>query len=119
MKASDLFIAALEAEEVEYIFAVPGEENLDLLESLPFVKKDGFGAIGHILDEPFVGIDTALIVEPVIAIESGRHHLAHAGIWQEIAGQLLNDELIEGKVSIEGIDDNLCTRIGEDLGFVS
>jgi len=34
MKASDLFIAALEAEEVEYIFAVPGEENLDLLESL-------------------------------------------------------------------------------------
>ena len=34
MKASDLFIAALEAEKVEYIFAVPGEENLDLLESL-------------------------------------------------------------------------------------
>ena len=34
MKASDLFIAALEAEEVEYIFAVPGEENLDFLYSL-------------------------------------------------------------------------------------
>jgi len=34
MKASDLFVAALEAEGVEYIFAVPGEENLDLLESL-------------------------------------------------------------------------------------
>lgn len=34
MKASDLFIKALEAEGVEYIFAVPGEENLDLLESL-------------------------------------------------------------------------------------
>ena len=34
MKASDLFIAELEAEKVEYIFAVPGEENLDLLESL-------------------------------------------------------------------------------------
>jgi acetolactate synthase I/II/III large subunit len=34
MKASDLFVAALEAEGVEYIFAVPGEENLDLLESI-------------------------------------------------------------------------------------
>ena len=34
MKASDLLVAALEAEGVEYVFAVPGEENLDLLESL-------------------------------------------------------------------------------------
>ncbi len=34
MKASDLFIAALENEGVEYIFGVPGEENLDFLESL-------------------------------------------------------------------------------------
>lgn len=34
MKASDLFVKALEKEEVEYIFGVPGEENLDLLESL-------------------------------------------------------------------------------------
>jgi len=34
MKASDLFIKCLEAEGVEYIFGIPGEENLDLLESL-------------------------------------------------------------------------------------
>jgi len=34
MKASDLFVRCLESEGVEYIFAVPGEENLDLLESL-------------------------------------------------------------------------------------
>ena len=31
-KASDLLVAALENEGVEYIFAVPGEENLDVLE---------------------------------------------------------------------------------------
>ena len=31
MKASDLFIQALENEGVEYIFGIPGEENLDLL----------------------------------------------------------------------------------------
>ncbi len=34
IKGSDLFIKALEGEGVEYIFGVPGEENLDLLESL-------------------------------------------------------------------------------------
>lgn len=34
MKASDLFVKCLEEEGVEYVFAVPGEENLDLLESL-------------------------------------------------------------------------------------
>ncbi len=34
MKASDLFIKALEHEGVEYLFGIPGEENLDLLNSL-------------------------------------------------------------------------------------
>ena len=34
MKASELFTRALEAEGVEYIFGIPGEENLDLLDSL-------------------------------------------------------------------------------------
>ena len=33
-KASDLFIECLEREGVEYIFGVPGEENLDFLDSL-------------------------------------------------------------------------------------
>lgn len=34
MKASDLFVRALEAEGVDFVFGIPGEENLDLLESL-------------------------------------------------------------------------------------
>ncbi len=34
MKASDLFVKALESEGVEFIFGIPGEENVDLLESL-------------------------------------------------------------------------------------
>ena len=33
-KGSDLFVAALENEGVERIFGVPGEENLDVLDSL-------------------------------------------------------------------------------------
>jgi len=34
MKASDLFVRSLENDGVEYIFGIPGEENLDLLDSL-------------------------------------------------------------------------------------
>ena len=38
-KASDLFVECLEKEGVEYIFGVPGEENLDFLDSLSRSKK--------------------------------------------------------------------------------
>ncbi|MHC4197783.1 MAG: thiamine pyrophosphate-binding protein, partial [Planctomycetota bacterium] len=38
MKVSDLFVRALENEGVEYIFGIPGEENLDLLDSLKASK---------------------------------------------------------------------------------
>ena len=38
-KASDLFIQCLEQEGVEYIFGVPGEENLDMLDSLSRSKQ--------------------------------------------------------------------------------
>jgi len=33
-KTSDLFVACLEAYGAKYVFGVPGEENLDLVESL-------------------------------------------------------------------------------------
>ncbi len=34
MKAAELFVKALENEGIEYIFGIPGEENLDFLEAL-------------------------------------------------------------------------------------
>ncbi len=34
MKASDLFVKCLENESVEYVFGIPGEENLDVMDSL-------------------------------------------------------------------------------------
>ena len=34
MKAADLFVKALENEGVEYIFGIPGEENLDFFDAL-------------------------------------------------------------------------------------
>ena len=38
-KASDLFVACLEEEGCEYVFGVPGEENLDFLDSLSRSRK--------------------------------------------------------------------------------
>lgn len=38
-KASDLFIECLEAEGCEYVFGIPGEENLDFLDSLSRSSK--------------------------------------------------------------------------------
>lgn len=42
MKSSDLFVKALQNEGVKYIFGIPGEENLDMLESL---RKSGIEVI--------------------------------------------------------------------------
>ncbi|WP_142786156.1 acetolactate synthase large subunit [Changchengzhania lutea] len=47
MKASDLFIKALENEGVKYIFGLPGEENLDVLESIRKSNKIKFVLTRH------------------------------------------------------------------------
>lgn len=47
MKASDLFVNALENEGVEYIFGLPGEENIDFLESVRKSDKIKFVLTRH------------------------------------------------------------------------
>ncbi len=47
MKASDLFVRCLEAEGIEYVFGVPGEENEDFLISLSKSKKIQFILTRH------------------------------------------------------------------------
>ena len=46
-KASDLLIECLEAEGCEYVFGIPGEENLDFLDSLSRSKKIKFVLTRH------------------------------------------------------------------------
>ena len=70
MKASDLFVIALEEEGVKHMFGVPGEENLDLLESLRtssinFIttrdeRAAGFMAatVGRLTGKPGVALST-------------------------------------------------------------
>lgn len=47
MKASDLFVRCLEAEGIEYIFGVPGEENADFMLSLEASSKIRFVLTRH------------------------------------------------------------------------
>lgn len=47
MKASDLFVQCLEAEGIEYIFGVPGEENADFMISLEQSDKIKFILTRH------------------------------------------------------------------------
>ena len=47
MKASDLFVRCLEAEGIEYIFGVPGEENADFMMSLEQSDKIKFILTRH------------------------------------------------------------------------
>ncbi len=47
MKAADLFTKCLEAEGVEYIFGLPGEENADLMISLSGSKSIQFVLVRH------------------------------------------------------------------------
>jgi acetolactate synthase-1/2/3 large subunit len=47
MKAADLFLKCLEAEGVEYIFGLPGEENADLMISLSGSKMIQFVLVRH------------------------------------------------------------------------
>lgn len=47
MKASDLFVQCLEAEGIEYIFGVPGEENADFMISLDSSDKIKFILTRH------------------------------------------------------------------------
>ena len=47
MTASDLLVACLEREGVEYIFGVPGEENADFMRSLQRSDKIDFILTRH------------------------------------------------------------------------
>ena len=61
-KTSDLMVECLEAEGIEYVFGVPGEENLDLLDSLSRSHNPGVRvAMAHLF--------------PLPASFAGNHHL--------------------------------------------
>ena len=91
MRAADLFVQALENEDVEFVFGVPGEENLDVLESLRLLLKgEGFrisspsSDIAWIASTPSSSADTRLARSRVTAPSIERRTpLSSSTTWPE------------------------------------
>ena len=60
--------------------------------------------VEHLGHPEFLGDDRPLFVEHAVAEEAGRHDLVLRGVWQQIAGDLLDHELVERQIAIEGGD---------------
>ena len=66
---------------------------------------DGVHAVEHRLHAELLGIDAAFLVDHRVAQEAGGHHLVLRGVRQQVAGDLLDDELVVGQVAVQGVDD--------------
>ena len=72
-------------------------------------------AVGDVLGAVLFGSDTGLLGNHVIAVEPGRDPLFDRRIWQQVAGELFDRELIERHVRVEGVDDPIAPTPHEPL----
>ena len=89
-KASDLFVQCLESEGVEYIFGVPGEENLDLLDSLSRSESITFVLTRHEQAAGFMaatyGRHTGRAGVALATLGPGATNLVTAGAYAQLGG---------------------------------
>ena len=62
-------------------------------------------AVGDVFDAVFLVDDAAFGVDDVVAVEGRGQPLGVRRIRQQVAGELFGDELAEGGVPVEGLDD--------------
>ena len=65
----------------------------------------GLHSVDYGFNEPLVHDPAAFAVETVVPVEPGRHDLVLGCIGQHVARQLLDRELVEGKVPVVGADE--------------
>jgi acetolactate synthase-1/2/3 large subunit len=89
-KASDLFVACLEEEGVEYVFGVPGEENLDFLDSLSRSTKIKLILTRHEQGAGFMaatyGRHTGKAGVSLATLGPGATNLVTAGAYAQLGG---------------------------------
>src|SRR5258708_2751834 len=68
-------------------------------------RAGGRHAIDDGLDAVLLEVDPALEIAGSVAVESGGDQLIDSRVRQQVAGELLDRELIEGHIAIEGVDD--------------
>ena len=79
------------------------------------------GAVGIDLVDDVADVDllldrAAFVGRNVAAVVAGGDDLVGGRVGQQVAGQLLDDELVEGLVGVEGVDDPVA--VGPDLAVV-
>jgi acetolactate synthase-1/2/3 large subunit len=89
-KASDLFIQCLEEEGVEYVFGVPGEENLDFLDSLSRSTKIKLILTRHEQGAGFMaatyGRHTGKVGVSLATLGPGATNLVTSGAYAQLGG---------------------------------
>src|SRR5262249_4522869 len=65
------------------------------------------------LDAELFLIDTALLVGQRVAVKAGGDLLLQSGLRQQVASQLLDDELVIGQVAVESADQPVAPAPGE------
>ena len=78
----------------------------------------GGDAVDDVLSTVFLWDNAALDGDGVVAVEAGGHLLLQRGVGQQIAGKLLDGELIKGKVAVVGIDYPIPPRPHVAVGVV-
>ena len=74
---------------------------------------DGVHAVEHGFHAELFGIDAAFLVDHRVAQEAGGDDLILRGMRQQIAGDLLDDELVVRQVAVERVDDPIAIEPDE------
>ena len=80
--------------------------------------SQGRRPIEHLLRAELLQIDSSLAVCQGVAIEAGSNSLIQSRVGQQVSGQLLDRELVERKVTIQGVDHPLTIAPGVRAGLV-
>ena len=75
-------------------------------------RTGGGDSVEDRFDAELFRIDTAFLVDLGVAVEAGGCALSHGGLGQEVSGELLDEELIEGLIGVESSDDAIA--VGPD-----
>ena len=66
---------------------------------------DGVHPVVHGIHAELFRIDSSFLVQHGIAKKSGGDDLVLGRVWQQVAGDLLADELVVGQIAVECVDD--------------
>ena len=64
----------------------------------------GIDTIGEVLKTRLLLVHAGLGIQSGIAVKAGGGKLRGGGVWEEITCDLLNGELVEGEITIDGVD---------------